>query len=75
MVSNLAQHHPDATYIVSNQDTIDKLQSSDNNKEEQKGINQLRALRRLLDVVVVDVLNDDVPVGRGCFARGGLCWG
>lgn len=61
------------TYVVSSQDAIGKLQGANDNEEEQECVNQLRALRCLLDVVVVDILNDDVPVRGAPLGRTGLC--
>lgn len=57
------------TYVVTSQNAVQELQAADNGKEGEEGVNQLGTLRRLLDVVVVNILKDLVPVCRSGLNR------
>lgn len=48
-------------YVVASKDAVDELQRTDHSNERKKDINQLRPLRRLLHIVVVDVLQHLIP--------------
>jgi hypothetical protein len=55
MFSTSPQEHPEnskTTYKISSNNTINKLQHSHGNQEDQESVQQFHALRRLVDVLV-----------------------
>ena len=63
------------TYIVPDEDDVDKLQHSDDDQEAHEGVDQLRPLRRLPLVPVPHRLYDGLRAlrggGRACGGSGG----
>jgi len=52
------------TYIVPRQDTVGKLQPAGDDEEDHKDINEFRALRRRLLVVLKDIEGDLINLAR-----------
>lgn len=61
-------------YIVANEDAVGELQGGHDEKEDQEGVNQLGARRRLFDIMVVNVLDDLVPSGGAGAGVGCRLW-
>jgi hypothetical protein len=49
---------PLCTYIVASNDTVYKLQNADQDEEGHKGIDQLRSLRRSVQIILPDAQSD-----------------
>ena len=63
-------------YVVSANDTVEELESANDNEESHEDINQLDALGGILDVAVPrsqSNLLGIVGVADGRFGRGGFC--
>lgn len=67
-----ARYKNKETYVVSSNNAVQELQGANNDQKGHEDINQLGALGRALDVVVVNVGQDLVPVlGATAGALGG----
>lgn len=62
------------THIVAGKDTVEELQGADDGEKGEKHVEELRPLGGLVHVVIVNVAQDLVPVGRTDGGLG-LGWG
>lgn len=58
--------NPRLTYVVSSQDTVQELQSANENKERHEGVEEHCALWRCGEVLLPDMIRD-LDGGRVCF--------
>lgn len=63
-VTPVVTEYPQCAYVIASQNTVQELQSSNHDQEEEENINELGSLWRLVHVVIVDVLKHLVPVLR-----------
>lgn len=70
------KNRAEKAYVVARKNTVKELQRADDNEEGHEDVDELRALRGVVDVVVVDVGEDLIPVlgaaALCCRSRAGL---